>query len=193
MRNKKKPSMSNDTWVNNDASTSASAESKNAAFPTSSPGTVPNPNAFHQEACSWNLVESMIADIAKQIKEQNVQFDAIMGVTRGGMIPAILFAEMFEVRNILAATVIFYTDDGSRFYGLQEPRFLYFPEDLLVTGMRILVVDDVWDTGRTVRAVRDRVSRAGGIPYVCTLHYKPNKSDFSNEKPDFYSQLTDDW
>jgi len=89
----------------------------------------------------------------------------------------------------MAASMLFYQDDGDRFFGVTEPRFLSFPEDDLVTGMTVLIVDDVWDTGLTARAVRARVERAGGIPTVCTLHYKPGESG----QPEFFAQTTDKW
>jgi len=143
--------------------------------------------------CSWTDVESLVKDLAKQVENANVKFDTIMGITRGGMIPAILLSQHFQLRNVVTASVLFYTDEGDRFYGVTEPRFLHFPEDDLVEGARVLVVDDVWDSGRTARAVRARVKRAGGIPIVCTLHFKPQKNAFSGDAPDFFAEIVEDW
>ncbi|KAA8498126.1 Xanthine phosphoribosyltransferase [Porphyridium purpureum] len=147
------------------------------------------------ELCSWKQVEEMVLDLAEQIKAAGPEgrFDAIMGITRGGMVPAVLLAQVFENRNIMTATVLFYTDDGAKFYGMTEPRFLYFPENNLVDDLRVLIIDDVWDSGRTSRAVRDRVIRAGGTPIVCTLHFKPTKNAAPDERPDFYASITDNW
>jgi len=49
--------------------------------------------------------------------------------------------------------------------------------------MRILVVDDVWDTGRTIVAVKQRIEAAGGHADLAVLHYKPSHSKF-DERPD---------
>jgi hypoxanthine phosphoribosyltransferase len=62
-----------------------------------------------------------------------------------------------------------------------------------VAGRRILVVDDVWDTGTTVVAVRDRLRRAGARADVAVLHYKPARSRFPEDGPDFYADATDAW
>lgn len=109
------------------------------------------------------------------------------------MVPATLICEKFQLRNLMSATVLFYTDSGARFYGLAQPRFLHFPEDRLIEGRRVLIVDDVWDTGNTARSVRDRVRRAGGHPHVAVLHFKPQRNLFHDDGPDFFAETTDSW
>ena len=39
-----------------------------------------------------------------------------------------------------------------------------------VRGNRVLIVDEVWDTGMTIHAVIDRVKLAGGVPTTAVLH-----------------------
>jgi hypoxanthine phosphoribosyltransferase len=105
------------------------------------------------------------------------------------MVPACLISEQTEIRNIVAAAVMFYTDVGST---LPDPVFLQFPADPLLYGKRILVVDDVWDTGRTIVAVKQRIEAAGGRADLAVLHYKPTHSKYS-ERPDYYADKTDAW
>jgi hypoxanthine phosphoribosyltransferase len=114
----------------------------------------------------------------------------LLGITRGGLIPCTLLAQRFEVRNILTATVIFYDDSGERFYGLLEPRTLMFPDTMLIEGKKILIVDDVFDSGRTARAVRLRCERArAALAHVAVLHYKPENNRFGpSEGPNFYAK-----
>jgi uncharacterized protein len=71
------------------------------------------------------------------------------------------------------------------------PSFLQFPESSLVVGRRILIVDDVWGSGRTSIAVRERVQSAGGTPFTCVMHFNPYRSLFKKEKPNFYGATTD--
>jgi len=73
------------------------------------------------------------------------------------------------------------------------PLFVQFPSDDQVSGRRILVVDDVWDTGSTIVAVRDRLRKAGAIVQCCVLHYKPSHSRFPNDAPDFYAEEASGW
>jgi hypoxanthine phosphoribosyltransferase len=76
---------------------------------------------------------------------------------------------------------------------LTEPLFLQFPDDPLVAGKRIMVVDDVWDSGNTAVALTDRLRRAGAHPEVAVLHYKPGRSHYPDRRPDFFVEETEEW
>src|ERR1700694_6315243 len=104
--------------------------------------------------------------VGRLLEQLPTDFDNIMVITRGGMVPACLISEKTHIRNILCAAVMFYTGEERV---LPEPIFLQFPEDSQIYGRRILIVDDVWDTGSTVMAVRERLVRAGGKGDVCVL------------------------
>ena len=73
-----------------------------------------------------------------------------------------------------------------------EPLFLQFPADPLLVGRRVLIVDEVWDSGTTIHAVAERVRRAGGVPTTAVLHYKPERSKVP-EVPDHHVVTTDRW
>ncbi len=128
--------------------------------------------------------------VGKLLRQLPQDYENILVITRGGMVPACLISEKTHIRNILCAAVMFYTGEERV---LPEPIFLQFPEDSQIYGRRILVVDDVWDTGSTVMAVRERLRRAGGKVDVCVLNYKPTKNKFPGEKPDYYAEETDAW
>ncbi len=136
---------------------------------------------------TWIDVERMVARLLEQVRGD---YDHLMVITRGGMVPACLISERTGIRNILCAAVVFY-EKSERVY--PEPRFVQFPDDRHVAGRRILVVDDVWDTGGTIVAVRDRLRRAGASVEVCVLHWKPTHSRFPAEQPDYYAEKTDGW
>lgn len=136
---------------------------------------------------SWQEIADLVGMLAKEIRPD---YDALLAITRGGMIPACLLSERLDMRNIMVAAVQFYTTIGET---LAEPRFFQFPHANLLAGQRILVVDDVWDSGRTVVAVRDRIRAAGGHPEVAVLHYKPARSHFPGDAPDYFASETDEW
>ena len=48
-----------------------------------------------------------------------------------------------------------------------------FPADELLVGRRVLVVDEVWETGETMTEVLARVRAAGATPVSAVIHYKP--------------------
>jgi hypothetical protein len=136
---------------------------------------------------SWADVERMVAKLVGRLPGD---YDGLLVITRGGMVPACLISERLRIRDILSAAVVLY-DEQARL--LPEPRFIRFPEDRQVEGRRLLVVDDVWDSGGTIVAVRDRLRKAGARVDVCVLHYKPRRSRFPGDGPDFYAETTHAW
>ncbi len=139
-----------------------------------------------KEFLSWQEIEALVDQLIAKLPQS---YDAILAITRGGMVPACLISEKLDIRNVMVAAVMFYT-------GIHETRnvpiFLQFPADPLLAGKRILIVDDVWDSGATAVAVRERVLDADGIPEVAVIHYKPARSRF-DIAPEYYVVATDAW
>lgn len=139
-----------------------------------------------QMVVGWPDLEELVERLALEIRGD---FDALLAVTRGGLVPAGMLAYRLGIRNILVAAVAFYDDEGKPG---TEPSFLEFPADPVLHGRRILVVDEVWDTGTTIAAVVDRIRQAGGEPTTAVLHYKPHRSRVTLE-PDHHAVTTDAW
>lgn len=59
-------------------------------------------------------------------------------------------------------------------------------------GSRVLVIDDVFDTGNTARAVLDRLTPCDAEVRLATVYWKPNQNETAF-KPDFHVRETDDW
>lgn len=136
----------------------------------------------------WNEIDWLIRDLLRQLPDG--RYDLLLVVTRGGMVPACLISERIDLRNIVVAAVQFKDDDGE---ALKEPVFLQFPDANLLRDAAVLVVDDVWDSGRTAVSVRDRVRVHAARTDVAVLHYKPGSSLYPDDRPDFYAEITDDW
>jgi uncharacterized protein len=137
---------------------------------------------------TYEGIAEQVEVLAAQLKGEH--FDVMLVITRGGMIPGAILGYRLGLRNILIAAVEFYDDDtGAR---AATPKFLQFPADPLLEGKRVLVVDEVWDSGRTIQAVDARVRMAGGEPITAVLHYKPGNSEIE-AKPDYYIKATNAW
>lgn len=148
---------------------------------------------MQREVLTWIDVEAIIDHLIPQF---NVEFDAMVIITCGGVIPGGLLAEALNLAQIMTASVDFPCDGKitpeSEMNRLTAwPNYLQFPADSLLLGKRILIVDDVWGSGRTINAVKNRIAAAGGLPYTCVLHYNPHRSLFKPAEPDFYAATTD--
>jgi hypoxanthine phosphoribosyltransferase len=73
---------------------------------------------------------------------------------------------------------------------LAWPKFIQFPDENQIAGRRVLVVDDVWGSGRHITAVKSRVEAAGGFPELCVLHYNPSRTLFTKLSPHYYAAIT---
>jgi hypoxanthine phosphoribosyltransferase len=143
---------------------------------------------MEKEFLTWQDVDALADVLLPQIAGQ---FDVILIITRGGIVLGGILAEALDIRDVLIAAVEF--PRASQIEELAWPTFLQFPSDALLRGRRVLIVDDVWDSGRTINTVRGRVEAAGGHPATCVLHYKPARSRFPERQPDYYAALTDRW
>jgi len=134
----------------------------------------------------WRDIEELVAQLIKQLPGD---YDALLAIARGGLVPCCLISEHMDMRNILVAAVMHYTGVGQT---IDRPLFLQFPDDILLADKRILVIDDVWDTGKTIMAVKARLNGVGCDHAVATLHYKPARSH-TPDRPDYFASVTDDW
>jgi uncharacterized protein len=140
-----------------------------------------------RDIVSWDALDHLVAAMAERLIGD--RFDLMLAITRGGLVPAGMLAYRLRIRNILVAAVEFYDDLGQPG---PRPTFLQFPADPLLRGQRILVVDEVWDSGTTIHAVTERVRQAGGLPTTAVLHYKPERSVVPGV-PDVYAVTTNAW
>jgi hypoxanthine phosphoribosyltransferase len=140
-----------------------------------------------RDIVSWADLDRLVAELAERLKGE--RFDVMLAITRGGLVPAGMLAYRLRIRNILVAAVEFYDDEGQPG---PHPTFLQFPADPLLRGQRILVVDEVWDSGTTIHAVTTRILQAGGLPTTAVLHWKPERSVVPGT-PDVHAVTTAAW
>ncbi|MFA5108465.1 MAG: phosphoribosyltransferase [Candidatus Micrarchaeia archaeon] len=133
----------------------------------------------------WDDVESDARLLATKISKSGFKFDTILGVARGGLVPAMLLSDLLSQRNIATIQVRFY-DNGTR---LEKMQILNQPNTPL-EGKRILVVDDVSDVGATHEELIKWFGsqKAADFRFAC-LHVKPG----TKPKPDFYTRELDGW
>ncbi|MBI5933308.1 MAG: phosphoribosyltransferase [Chloroflexi bacterium] len=146
------------------------------------------PNA-RRELVTWEDVDRLIDQLLPQFRRE---FTAMVMITRGGIVPGGLLAQAMDITHVLTAAVNFPAQIASEKAKLMAwPDFLQFPTDDLLRGRPTLIVDDVWGSGRTMAAVKNRVSSAGGFPETCVLHFNPYRNLFGGARPDYYAAVTD--
>jgi len=132
----------------------------------------------------WNDVLRMCYSLAEKVLDSREAFDAIVSVSRGGLVPARIMSDVLGVFN-------FYTI-RSRFWGIagriaEEP-MLGIHEAIDVDGKNVLLVDETVDTGMTLEKIINVLRSLGaGDVKTAVLHYKTGSSLI----PDFYIDVVD--
>jgi hypoxanthine phosphoribosyltransferase len=143
---------------------------------------------IQHEVLSWDDVNQLIDVLIPQFE---VEFEGMVIITRGGVIPGGLLAEALDQTHILTAAVDFPAEmerEATKLYAW--PKFIQFPSDDMLARRRLLVIDDVWGSGRTITTVRNRVEALGATPYTCVLHFNPHRNLFGTARPDYYGAIT---
>jgi uncharacterized protein len=135
---------------------------------------------------TWEELDDLVGRLAEQCGRDH---DVLVAITRGGLVPAGMLAYRLDLREILVAGAVFYLPEGGTH---DSPVIGHFPEAALLEGRRVLVVDEVWETGETMTEVMARVRAAGGTPVSAVIHYKPGRSRVAGA-PDFYADTVHDW
>lgn len=137
-------------------------------------------------APSWDEIYDLMVNLGRKIKESKFKPDVIVGVSRGGWPPARIMSDLLNNPNLANMKVEFYKDIG---VPSKSPRITQ-PVTSDVQNKKVLVVDDVADSGQSLRAVRNHLRRKGTEEIrVCTIYYKPH----SIYIPDYFAKRTSSW
>lgn len=138
------------------------------------------------EAPTWNQIYNILLKQAVRIRSDGYQPDVIVGISRGGWVPARVLSDFLENPNLANAKVEYYI-------GINETKKAPKLTQCLstdVNGKTILIVDEVADGGESLKlATSHAVERGVREVKTATLYYKP----WSIFKPDYYGKETRRW
>jgi hypoxanthine phosphoribosyltransferase len=140
-----------------------------------------------REELSWELFGSAARELAGMVAADGYEPDMILSIARGGLFVAGALGYALDVKNLHVANVVFYTGVDER---LPVPIMLPpVPNVVDISGARVLVADDVADTGATLKLVRDFC--AGHVADVrCAVVYEKPHSTVQCE---YVWRRTDRW
>ncbi len=127
-------------------------------------------------------LESNIKYLEECFKADKKQFTRIVGITRGGLIPAVMLSHRLNV-PMLTYNVTSYKGKKQQDLNIIQGRDLL---DIITRDDKILVVDDICDTGITIRYMRELL--ADYDVTIASIIIKPN----SKEGVDYYSAVIND-
>jgi len=143
-------------------------------------------SSIEVEYVSWIDVEKLSYLVADAIAESGFHVDVIVGIMRGGIIPARIIADKLGVNRIETLEVKLYRKAGVR----EEKPYVVRPIIGELRGLNVLIVDDISDSGLTLESAVNLVSLyAPRAVRTATLYIKP----WTRLVPDYYAATTRKW
>lgn len=84
---------------------------------------------------TWETIDKAVLSLTNQIKESGVNYEVIYGLARGGLVPAVMLSHSLKVPIVLNMEEVW---------------------RLKVKGKDVLIVDDISDTGETLKYFKDQ-------------------------------------
>ena len=127
---------------------------------------LPHEKGFH---VSWDQIHRDARALAWRLDGKGPDdgaWRAVVGITRGGLVPAMIVSRELDIRTVDTISVQSYAHQDR-----SEARVIKSPQaELMGDGTGILIVDDLVDSGKTLELVRSLYPRA----HFATVYAKPS-------------------
>ena len=148
---------------------------------------VTGPEVDTRENLTWSLFGTAGRELATTIAEDGYRPDLILSIARGGLFVAGSLGYALDVKNLHVMNVEFYTGVDQR---LDLPVMLPpVPKAVDLSGARVLIADDVADTGATLKLVKDFCSEVVAEVRCAVIYEKPR----STVQCEYVWRRTDRW
>jgi xanthine phosphoribosyltransferase len=138
---------------------------------------LPHEKGFH---ISWDQMHRDARALAWRLDGKgpdNGAWKAVVGITRGGMVPAMIVARELDIRVVDTISVKSYShQDRAEAKVIKAPQ-----DDVMGDGTGILIVDDLVDTGKTLELVRALYPKAHFATVYAKPHGRPMVETFITE------------
>jgi hypoxanthine phosphoribosyltransferase len=132
---------------------------------------------FECQVMNWNLFYKLAKQVAKKINSSDYKPDMIVGLARGGWVLARVLCDLIGVKDLLSLKVehwgVTATPDGTA-----KLKYLL---NVDLNGKKVLVVDDITDTGESMRVTIDYLKslkpsevRTAALQHITSAKFKPD-------------------
>ncbi len=134
---------------------------------------------------SWDEAYRLAKILAHKIKSSGFKPDLVIGIARGGLVPARVVCDFLLQKDLAVIKVEHWGIAAT----LGKAK-IKFPLPVDIKGKKILIVDDVADTGDTFSVVMDYITeKKTSEVKTAVLHYKTCSTCI----PDYWAEKQDDW
>jgi hypoxanthine phosphoribosyltransferase len=140
-----------------------------------------------RETMHWNDLGIATRDLARLVADDGYDPDMILSIARGGLLVGAALGYALSVKNVYTMNVEYYAGVDER---REVPRILTPAPDFVdLQEARVLIADDVADTGHTLEGVQEFCSGKVGEVRTAVLYEKPH----SVVACDYVWRRTDRW
>ena len=140
-----------------------------------------------REILSWELFGDASRELAQAIADDGYEPEMILAIARGGLLVGGALGYALGIKNVYTMNVEYYTGVEER---LEVPRILPPAPDFVdLEDARVLIADDVADTGHTLQSEQEFCAGKVGEVRVAVLYEKPS----SLVSCDYVWRRTDRW
>lgn len=126
--------------------------------------------------------------LAVKIRESNWQPDVIVAIARGGYVPARLLCDWLGVNELLSIQVVHWPTAAE----VAERAYVKYPLNVDLSGKKVLIVDDIVDTGDSVELAKKTVEQCCSPKEVKTAALQVITS-VAKFIPDYYAIEVKEW
>ncbi|ADG24893.1 phosphoribosyltransferase [Legionella pneumophila serogroup 1] len=124
--------------------------------------------------------------LAKIITQSAYQFDVVVAIARGGFPAARFICDFLNIRQLGSMQISHYSGGAQKYADTQ----VVSPANINISGKSVLVVDDVNDTGETLKSASDYIQSLNPALYKIAVLYEKSSTVF---KADFVGKHQKKW
>lgn len=135
---------------------------------------------FRAQIVSWEDIENWCSTIRNKVVE-NFSPEVIIGLSRGGLVPARILSDSLWIKDLLSIKTEHWGITATK----SGEAILNDPGKLNLKGKRVLVVDDITDTGQSMKLAYNFVKSQGPLEVRTATMLHITRSEFV---PDYYGE-----
>ncbi|MFC7044958.1 phosphoribosyltransferase [Halobacteriaceae archaeon GCM10025711] len=145
------------------------------------------PDDFKCTITNWEYIYDLCRDVSVQVKEDQFEPDVIVALARGGWFAGRVLCDFLGLDDLTSLKMEHYVGTAQK---TGEPEVRYPMPEGSVEGKDVLIIDDIADTGGSLRRATEYVNeREPGEVRTATLQLLQT-SEF---EPDFIGERLDEW
>lgn len=145
----------------------------------------PPPESLRCETVSWSQFDRLAGALAQAIRASGFRPEVVVAIARGGFVPARILCDRLGVMDLASFRIEHYR--GQR---IEAQARVCQPLNIALVGRKVLVVDDLSDTGETFEVAVAYLRELGAAEVrTAALHHKQQ----SRFVPDYYARRLRKW